>query len=158
MDLPGLSLEVSFYLIFLLQSTMVPFNVFEAPPPPPRLRLHATCCPASSPAGPCSQCPWLPAGPSVLCDFGVHLFPGHVVLRLLSLSSISCVSFCLFPCSCSSGPCHSWPYLQAHPFLLPASCSARQPRGAHSSRICLPTGLWVVSPSSVCSHSVSLSV
>lgn len=43
--LPGLSLE-DFYLVSTL-IPMVPFTVAEAPPPPPRLHPHATCCPVS---------------------------------------------------------------------------------------------------------------
>lgn len=107
--LPGRCLEVSFFsCLSPPPPPMVPFTVIEALSPPPRLRPHASCCPVSSPAGPCSRCPWLPAGPSVLCGFGVPLFPAHVA----PCHSISCVSFCL---SLPASPPVSLPFS-----LLPA--------------------------------------
>lgn len=126
LGLPGLSLEVSFFSCLPLPlPPMVPFTVIDAPPPLLRLRPYASCCPVSSPAGPCSPCPWLPAGPSVLCGFGVPLFPAHVA----PCHSISCVSFCL---SLPASPPVSLPFS-----LLP-TLLCRWSRGAHSSRICLP--------------------
>lgn len=138
--LPGRCLEVSFFsCLSPPPPPMVPFTVIEALSPPPRLRPHASCCPVSSPAGPCSRLSLAPCG--AICS--VWLWGSSLSCPCGSLSfHILCLFLFVTPglASCLSS-------------LLPAARSAlpvslEEPTAAGS--VCLP-GLWAVSPS-VCSQ------